>query len=207
MVATVYAGVSRNEGTRPENRAMVYALSHWKFTVDEFQRMGEAGIFCEDDRVELLDGELYEMSPRSDRHIGTVNRCNFLFGQRLGERAIVSVQNPIRLSDASEPQPDIALLRPRADCYRSGKAAPEDVLLLVEVSDSSLSYDRELQLPRYAASGSAEVWIVNLVDERIEVYREPAGGVYRSIRIYTRGDRLAPAAFPDLAPRAADILC
>jgi Uma2 family endonuclease len=185
---------------------MTYAPPHWKLTTDEFERMGEVGIFHEDDRVELLDGELYEMTPIGDDHIGTVNDATFLFIRRLGERAIVSPQNPIRLSDRSEPQPDLTILRPREDRYRRAKARPEDVLLIIEVARSSLDYDRQMKLPRYAAAGIVEVWIVNLVDERIEAYRDPAGGVYRTMTIHLRGESLAPAALPDLAIRVDEIL-
>ncbi len=161
--------------------------------------MGALGILHEDERVELLDGELYEMTPIGDGHIGGVNSMNFFFGQRLGGRAIVSVQNPVRLSDFSEPQPDIALLRPRPDFYRTGKARPEDVLLLVEVADSSLDYDRLTKLPRYAAAGIVEVWIVNLVARRVEVYRDPTADGYATHTDHGRGHTLTPAALPDLA--------
>jgi Uma2 family endonuclease len=185
---------------------MTYAPPHWKLTVDEFERMGEVGIFHEDDRVELLDGELYEMTPIGDDHIGTVNDATSLFVRRLGERAIVSPQNPIRLSDNSEPQPDLAILRPREDRYRRGKAQPEDVLLVIEVAHTSLEYDRQIKLPRYAAAGIVEVWVANLVDERIESYRDPAGGVYRTMTIHLRGESLAPAALPNITVRIDEIL-
>ena len=185
---------------------MTYAPTHWKLTADEFERMGEVGIFDEDDRVELLDGELYEMTPIGDDHIGAVNDANSLFVRRLGDHAIVSPQNPIRLSDNSEPQPDLTILRPREDRYRRAKAGPEDALLVIEVARSSLEYDRLVKLPRYAAAGIVEVWIVNLVDDRIEAYRQPVGGVYRTITIHMRGESLAPAALPDLTVHVDEIL-
>jgi len=175
-------------------------------TVDEFERMGEVGIFHEDDRVELLDGELYEMTPVGDDHIGTVNDANYLFVSRLGGRAIVNHQNQIRLSDNSEPKPDLTILRPREDRYRQSKARPEDVLLVIEVAHSSLDYDRQIKLPRYAAAGIAEVWIVNLVNERIETYRKPVAGVYRAMTIFLRGDGLAPALLPDITVDVDEIL-
>jgi Uma2 family endonuclease len=184
---------------------VVYAPKH-KLTADEYQRMGEAGILHEDDRVELLDGEIYDMPPIGDGHVGRVNALNFLLGQRLRDRVIVAVQNPIRLSDFSEPQPDIALLRPRADFYGTSKARPEDVLLLIEVAQSSVDYDRVLKLPRYAADGILEVWIVNLVDDRVEVYRDPAGDGYRTRTVHARGESLYPAALPDLTIRVDEIL-
>ena len=185
---------------------MVYAPSRRKLTVDEYHRMGESGILHEDERVELLDGELYEMAPIGDDHIGGVISLEYFFGQRLGGRAFVSTQNPIRLSGYSEPEPDIVLLRLREDFYRTGKARPEDVLLLVEVAASSLDYDRTTKLPRYAAAGIPEVWIVNLVEERIEVYRQPAGDGYALHSVHVRGDTVAPAAFPDVTLRVEEIL-
>lgn len=185
---------------------MVYAPPKRKLTVDEYHRMGEVGIFHEDDRVELLDGELYEMTPIGDGHIGDVNSLNFLFSQRLGGRVIVSVQNPIRLSDYSEPEPDVVLLRPRPDFYRTGKAGPADVLLLVEVADSSLEYDRQSKLPRYAAAGIVEVWIVDVAGGVVEVYREPAGDEYAVRSVHRRGARLSPVALPDVAITVEEIV-
>jgi Uma2 family endonuclease len=185
---------------------MVYAPPRRKLTADEYERMGETGIFHEDDRIELLDGELYEMPPIGDGHIGKLNRTTSLFLRRLGDRAVISPQNPIRLSDYSEPQPDIAVLKPRADYYETGKARPDDVLLLIEIAESSLDYDRQTKLPRYAADGIIEVWIVNLVAEQVEVYRAPSGEAYTVSSVHRRGDSLSPLAFPDLIIRVEEIL-
>ena len=185
---------------------MVYAPPRRKLTVDEYQRMGESGIFHEDERVELLDGELYEMTPLGDDHIGGVISLDFPLNQRLAGRALVSVQNPIRLSKFSEPEPDVVVLRFRPDFYRSGKARPEDIFLLIEVAESSLDYDRTTKLPRYAAAGVREVWIANLVDEQLEGYRDPAGDRYATSSIHRRGDTLAPLAFPDLVLSVEEIL-
>ena len=184
----------------------MYAPSKRKLTADEYQRMGEAGILGPDERVELLDGELYEMPPIGDGHIGKVNRGNFIFNQRLAGRAIVSVQNPIRLSPFSEPEPDIAILRLRPDFYETSKARPEDVLLLIEIADSSLDYDRRDKLPRYAVAGIIEVWIVNLIDRCIEVCRDPRPDGYAMRIVYARGDTLTPIAMPDLNILAEEIL-
>jgi Uma2 family endonuclease len=194
------------QGECSEDRDMVYAPPKRKLTVDEYQRMGEAGIFHEDDRVELLDGELYEMTPIGDDHIGNVIDLTQLFVIRLGGRALVSIQNPIQLSDYSEPQPDVVLLRPRADSYRKGKARPADVLLLIEVARTSLDYDRMTKLPRYAAAGIVEVWIVNLVNEQVEVYRLPSIDEYSAHSVFGRGEVLAPAALPDVAIGVDEIL-
>ena len=149
---------------------MVFAPAKRKLTVDEYNRMGEAGILGPDERVELLDGELYTMAPIGEGHIGGVIGLTFLFNRHLLGRALVSVQNPVRLSNVSEPEPDLVLLQPRDDFYRTMKPRPEDVLLLVEVADSSLAHDRDTKLPQYAAAGIPEAWLVNLVDRRIEVY-------------------------------------
>ena len=196
-----------NDGQATGATTTVAALPRrWRFTADQYQRMGETGILHEDDRVELLDGELYEMAPIGDDHIGGVISLDFFFSQRLGGRAFVSAQNPIRLTDYSEPEPDITLLRPRADFYRTSKARPEDVLLLVEVAESSLIYDRMTKLPRYAAVGIPEVWIVNLVDQRIEVYRDPGADGYHSVMITERGGALSPLAFPDVSITVEEIL-
>jgi Uma2 family endonuclease len=185
---------------------MVYAPPKRKLTVEEYHRMGEDGILRADERVELLDGELYEMPPIGDGHVGGVNRLNVRFVLRVGERAIVSVQNPIRLSDFSEPEPDVALLRPRSDFYGTGKARPEDVLLLIEVADSSLEYDRQSKLPRYAASGIVEVWIVDVAGGVVEVYREPAGNEYAVRTVHRRGEILSPSALPDVTITVDEIV-
>jgi Uma2 family endonuclease len=129
------------------------------FTIDEWHRMGEAGLFGEDARLELLDGEVIEMSPIGSRHGGCVNRLNRLLVIRLGERAVVAPQNPVVLSEISEPQPDIAILAPRDDMYSSSHATPDDILLLVEVADGSLAFDKTRKAPYYAVNGVAETWV------------------------------------------------
>src|SRR4026209_134436 len=128
-----------------------------QFTVHDYARMREAGILTEDDRVELLDGEIFLMSPLGPLHIAIVNRLNKLLMRQVGDDAILSIQNAVQLNDYSEPQPDVALLHPRDDYYNQALARPDDILLLIEVADTSLGYDRELKLPRYAASNIAEV--------------------------------------------------
>jgi Uma2 family endonuclease len=193
-------------GNGLEGAIVVDAPPRRKLTFDEYQQMGELGILHEDERIELLDGELYEMTPIGDDHIGDVNSLNFIFSQRLGSRALVSVQNPIRLSDFSAPQPDVTVLRWRDDFYRKGTARPEDVLLLVEVARSSLDYDRRTKLPRYAAAGIGEVWIVNLVDEQIEVYRSPVRDQYTLRSIHRRGETVSPLGFPDVTIRVEEVL-
>ena len=177
-----------------------------RFTVDEYYRMAEAGILHEDDPVELLDGELIEMSPIGDRHAACVLRGNTTFNARLSGRALVSIQSPIRLSSGSEPEPDIVLLRPRPDFFGGGKPGPDDVLLLIEVADTTLAYDRDVKLLFYAESGIREVWIVDLNAAQVLVYRRPRGLAYEQALIVERDGTLSPLAFPDVALPVGDLL-
>ncbi len=177
----------------------------WRFTVEDYHRLAEAGILGEDDRVELIEGDLVMSSPISSRHAACVKRLNALFNAALQGRAIVGVQDPLRLGEHSEPEPDLMLLRPREDFYRDAHPGPEDVYLVIEVSETSLAYDREVKLPLYARFGVPEVWLVNLVEDRLEVYRTPRGGSYTHKAVYTQG-RVAPQAFPDLGLDVAVIL-
>ena len=177
-----------------------------RFTVDEYYRMAQAGILHEDDRVELLEGEIVQMAPIGSGHAGRVLRLATWFSARLAGRALVNVQNPVRLSSGSEPEPDIALLRPRPDFYTTAHPRPEDVLLIVEVAETSLTYDRDVKVPLYAAAGIPEVWIVALAAERVLVYRSPHAGRYQHAVTVERGSTLAPAAFPDLALPVGELL-
>ncbi len=170
-----------------------------RFTVDEYYLMAKVGILKEDDRVELIDGEIVEMSPIGSRHASAVKRLISLLSRHLGQRAIISAQDPVQLGEHSEPEPDIALLRPKPDFYADAHPGPSDVLLLIEVADSSLEYDREVKTPLYARAGIAEVWLVDLVGENLRVYRSPSPEGYREVRTARRGERLAPEALPELA--------
>ncbi len=181
--------------TTPQVRTRPYTT--WRFTVEEYHRLGEAGILREDERVELIEGELVMNSPISSRHAACVDRLTALLVPRCQGRAIVRVQSPLRLGEHSEPEPDLMLLRPREDFYREAHPGPEDVYLVIEVSETSLAYDREVKLPLYAHFGLPEVWLVNLVEGRLEVYRMPRKGKYTQKAVYTQG-RVAPQAFPDL---------
>jgi Uma2 family endonuclease len=167
------------------------------FTVDDYYRMAEAGILMPEDRVELIDGEIIEMSPIGARHLGCVNRATRLFTAALGNRAVVSVQNPLRLNKYNEPEPDIVLLKPRADDYASKTPAAEDAILVVEVAETTLRYDRDVKMPLYAAAGVPEVWIENLIDDLLLVYRNPAGRAYTTSLQLRRGATAAPVALPD----------
>ena len=180
-------------------RTMTTTPTRRRFTVVEYYAMADAGILSENDRVELLDGELIQMPPIGDWHAGSVDWLNYELVPALQGRAIVRVQNPVRLSNDSEPQPDLTLLRFRDDFYRSGHPAPEDVLLLIEVADTSIGYDRGAKLAAYARAGIPEVWIANRNDRRIEAYTEPAGNEYASVRHIGSGSSIAPLHFPDIA--------
>jgi Uma2 family endonuclease len=181
-------------------------ITRRKLDVAEYHRMGEAGILHEDDRVELIEGELVQMAPIGSLHAGTVNALAHLLITAVGQRAVVAVQNPVRLDRHAEPQPDFAVLRPRDDLYRSRTPEPADVLLLVEVADSSLRYDRTVKLPLYAGHGVPEVWIVDLEQREIEVWRDPADGRYGTSWRAGPDASLEPALLPGVVLRAADIL-
>lgn len=176
------------------------------FTVEEYHRLAQAGILGEDDRVELLEGEIVEMAPIGSRHAACVKRAAALFHEHLGKEVIVSVQDPIHLSSYSEPQPDLALLRPRPDFYASSHPGPGDVLLVVEVTETTASYDREVKTPIYARAGIPEVWLVDLERDRIEVFRQPSPQGYGEALALGRGQRLSPLLLPHISLSVDDIL-
>lgn len=176
------------------------------FTVDEYYRMAEAGILGKDDRVELIAGEIVKMSPIGSPHASCVKRLNRLFSVRLGDRVILSVQDPVRLSERTEPQPDIALLIPRADFYFQRHPQAEEVLLIIEVSDTTIEYDREVKIPLYAAAGIVEVWIVSLAEELIEIYRQPLVNGYAEVQQFRRGENVSPLSFSDVVLSVDEVL-
>jgi Uma2 family endonuclease len=177
-----------------------------RFTVDEYYLMAKVGILHEDDRVELIEGEIVEMSPIGSRHAASVMRLTQYLSEKTGRHALVDVQNPVRLGEHSEPQPDVCLLKPRMDFYAGAHPGPADVLLLIEVADTSADYDRQVKIPLYARAGIGEVWLVDLTQNQVEVYRQPGPRGYRQILMPTAEDRLAPQALPDLALSPRDIL-
>jgi Uma2 family endonuclease len=177
-----------------------------RFSVKDYYRMAETGVLRPDARVELLDGRIIDMSPIGPLHGGVVNRLNHLFNQLSQRRWVVTVQSPVRLNDSSEPEPDVMLVKPAPDFYSSRHPGPEDVFLLIEVSDSTLETDREVKLPGYGRAGITEVWIVNLVEGTLEVYREPHDTGYANAQILHEGDSVAPALFPDAVIEAAQLL-
>ncbi len=176
---------------------MAVQLTRKQFSIDEYERMIEGGVFDKEDRLELIRGEIVEMAPIGLRHAACVARLTKLFERTVGDVAIVSVQNSIRLPKKSQPQPDVALLRWRDDFYSGRRPTPGDVSLLVEVAESSLAADRGVKLPLYAEAGVPEVWIVDLSQDAVEVYSNPSGSAYQNVRRAAKGEALALPA--DLA--------
>ena len=177
-----------------------------RFTVADFLRLAEVGFLADDERVELIRGEIIEMSSISEGHASTVMRLVSLLSRMFGQRALLSVQNPVQLDDATLPQPDVALLRPRDDFYGQRHPGPEDTLLLIEVSDTTLTYDRRVKTALYSAAGVMEYWIINLQKRQIEVYREPQSEGYRTMTRYAPGETLSPLAFPEVQLDITEIL-
>jgi len=151
----------------------VAAPARHRISVDAFHRMGEVGILGAADRVELIDGEIIDMSPIGALRAAIVARLASYFSQRLGGAAVVWCQNPVRLDDISEPEPDIAILRPKADFYMTAHPGPTDVLLVIEVADTSLAYDLGTKVPLYARHGIPEAWVIDVVTRRTRVFRQP----------------------------------
>lgn len=185
---------------------MTVQLLTRKFSTVQYHQMIETGILTESDRVELIRGEIVEMAAVGRRHAACVNRLVRVLTQKLGDRVILSPQNPIELSDRSEPEPDIALLKPRTDFYESGHPKPSDIFLLIEVSDTTLAADREVKIPLYAEAQIPEVWLVNLNEQCVEVYRQPEENEYRDVQIFRRGESLSILAFGDREIQVDDLL-
>lgn len=173
------------------------AVEPYRFTVSDYHRMAEAGILPPGVRVELLAGEIVRMSPIGRRHAAAVRRLDATFQQRLAGRCIVQVQNPVHLDEATEPEPDVTLLRVRPDYYASAHPGAGDTLLIIEVAESSARVDREVKRRLYAAAGVPEYWVVDLDEQAIDVFTQPAGDDYASRRRAVAGEVLAPASFPD----------
>ncbi|MGH9254042.1 MAG: Uma2 family endonuclease [Vicinamibacterales bacterium] len=176
---------------------MPVALTKRRFTADDYQRMGQAGILSKDDRVELIAGEVVAMTPIGPRHNAAVNRATRAMVTLVGDKAIVQVQGSVRLDLYHEPQPDLVLLRPRADYYASRLPGPADIFLVVEVAESSIDYDREVKARLYAELGVQEYWLVDLNENLVSSHSKPEGGSYLSLQRHHRGQSLAPSALPD----------
>ncbi|MFN7117341.1 MAG: Uma2 family endonuclease [Saprospiraceae bacterium] len=175
------------------------------FTVEEYYKMAEVGILAPDARVELINGEIIEMSPIKSNHAGHVRRISTLLNEILLRKAIIDIQNPLHINAHSEPQPDIMVLKLSPDFYTSRHPKPEDVYLLIEVADTSVRYDREVKLPLYAAAGVPEVWIVNLKKRCVEQYRQPKDDEYTLHEVAQEDDILQLTSF-DIKIEASAIL-
>jgi Uma2 family endonuclease len=167
------------------------------FTVDEYHRMAEAGIFHPDERVELIEGEIIEMSLIGPRHAGCVINANRLFITRLGDRMVLSPQNPVTIRPRSEPQPDLTLLRPREVSYSEALPTPEDVILAVEVADTTVRFDRLVKARLYARSGIGEFWLLLPNDRAVEIHRGPGPDGYAEVTRHGAGQAVSPLAFPE----------
>lgn len=177
-----------------------------RFSVADFRKMTEIGILPEESGWEIIDGYLIDKMPIGTKHASVVRKLEKFFERNFGDKAIISGQNPIHLDEYNEPEPDVALLKLRADFYAESHPTPADVLLLVEVSDSTLEYDRETKKNLYAEAGIAEFWLVNLKNDTIEVYAHPKNGNYYSARILEPGETIESAAVEDLTLALNEIL-
>ncbi len=184
---------------------MTVEITQRLFTADEYERMIATGILTEDERLELIDGEIRPMSPIGSRHAACVKRLIALFTEKLGRSVIVGAQDPIRLSDDTEPQPDISVLRPRDDFYATHLPRPQDVLLVIEVADTTFDFDHDTKLPRYAAAGIAEAWLIDLSNNVIEQHTRPMNNRYGNVITLQRGDVLH-ATVVSLEAKTEDIL-
>ncbi|WP_377475246.1 MAG: Uma2 family endonuclease [Microcoleus anatoxicus] len=168
----------------------------WLFTVQEYHLMSDAGVFA-NERVELIEGEIIQMAAIGTRHASSVKRLTRCFSLIPEDLATLGVQDPIQLTEKTEPQPDVVLLQPRADYYATAHPVPSEVLLLVEVADSTVDNDRNIKVPIYARSGIQEVWLWDLEVNCLEVYRNPTANGYTSIQKFERGEMVSPLAFPE----------
>jgi Uma2 family endonuclease len=181
-------------------------LAKYWITADEFEQMGRAGILHSDARLELLEGAIYEMPPIGSPHAACVKFLNAQLNRLFNGKFIVSTQDPVRLIDFSEPQPDVALLRWRDDYYRHAHPTPNDALLIIEVADSTVETDRSYKVPLYAKAGIAEVWLINLPEEQVELFASPVDGAYQTATIFKHDDVAQSHTIKDLSLSVSDIL-
>lgn len=190
---------------------MAVELKRKPFTLEQYHQMIRTGLLVEGDRVELINGEILEMAAIGSKHSSQVNRLNRIFAKRLitqgiDEDVLISVQNPVELGPKSEPEPDVAVLKGSEDCYEMRHPQPSDVLLIIEVSDSTLEFDRDVKGPLYASSGIQEYWLINLQIGVIEVHRQPATNGYGQVEILQRGEAIASQAVPQLSFTVDELL-
>ena len=180
-------------------------LRRRKLSIEQFQRMGEAGILREDERVELIRGELIEMAPIGSRHMGLVTRLMRMLVHAVANDAVVSTQNPVVLPPDTEPQPDITVLKPRADDYQESLPTATDVLLMIEVADTSLRYDRDVKLPIYAEYGIPELWLFDVQARAVSIYRDPAVQGYQRQLTPGKNEKISPARLPHVQIDLAEV--
>ncbi|MBE9206396.1 Uma2 family endonuclease [Nostoc sp. LEGE 06077] len=177
---------------------MTVQLLRHKFTVQQYHKMIESGVLTEDDRVQLIRGEIIEMSPIGTKHAACVKCLNKLLSSKLRDRVLIAIQDPVELSDNSQPQPDVALLKPRDDFYAAAHPQPQDIFLLIEVADSTIIYDREEKIPLYAEANIIAVWLVDINEQVVEVYQQPSATEYQDIQKFSGGESLSIPGFPDV---------
>ncbi|HEY9085608.1 MAG TPA: Uma2 family endonuclease [Candidatus Tyrphobacter sp.] len=194
-----------NAASNPST-SMALPLAHRRFSLSEYEAMVEHGILTPDDRAELLSGEIVEKMTIGSRHAACVSRLECAFRKALGDRILLRTASPVALPPNSEPEPDVALLRPREDFYAAKHPRATDVFLVIEVADSSLWVDRTIKLELYAAAGIPEYWIVDLTSNAIEIYTAPRGGAYSRKSIASSDEAIALVAFPDFALCAANVI-
>lgn len=181
-------------------------LAGQPFTIAEYHRITEAGVLTEDDRVELIDGEIVQMAAIGPRQAACVNRLAEFLSDKVRKLAIVSVQNQVALNEYSEPEPAITLLKRRADFYAQSHPTPAGVLVAIEVVVTTVESDRGVKLPIYARAGIPEAWLVDLYNDHIEIHTQPASGVYQQVRIILGGQEVISETIPQLKLKADDIL-
>jgi Uma2 family endonuclease len=187
-------------------KIIVPPLTRKKFCADEVYKMMEAGILPEESGWELINGEIIHRMPIGSKHASIVRILEKYFERNFGDRLIVSGQNPVHLDEHNEPEPDIALLKPRDDFYAENHPIPTDVLLVIEVSDSTIEYDREIKKKLYAEAGIVEFWLVNLKQNTIETYTNPSNGIYYQMQIFERDQEIQSKNIPDLTLAVSEIL-
>jgi Uma2 family endonuclease len=194
------------EPRRTEDDMLPVELPRHRFTVEEYHRLGELGFFTEDDRVELIRGEIVDMNPIGSKHLACVTNLTHMLVERSRGRYFVSVQNSFGAVDDSEPQPDFTLLRRRPSQNDEEIPSGGDVLVIIEVSDTTLAYDRDVKLPLYAETGIPEAWIVDLGGKKIEVYSEPSPDGYKATRVFTAGEGVRSTVIEDLSVPVDEVL-
>ena len=183
---------------------MTTQINRWKMTTSLYQSMYEHGILTENDQVELINGEILTRSPSGSRHAACIKKLNALLSRQLSEKAIIGIQDPVKLGEDAMPEPDVVVLRHRADYYVNEHPGANDIYLAIEVSDTSAEYDRTVKLPIYAEAGIPEYWLIDLNASQIEVYHTPNGQKYRHRELIGKEDQLHFRAF-DLSLNATDI--